>query len=463
MSKYQAYPEYKDSGIEWVGDIPNEWYVKPTFSLFDSAVTKNIDGLETNVLSLSYGKIIKRDVEKNFGLLPESFNTYQIVDFGDIILRLTDLQNDKRSLRVGLAQERGIITSAYLKLATKNELDAKFAYRLLHSYDTTKVFYGMGGGLRQSMKFEDFRRLPILVPPIKEQTQIAAFLDHETAKIDTLIEKQQQLIELLKEKRQAVISHAVTKGLNPDAPIKDSGVEWLGEVPEHWGVSRLGFHATKIGSGKTPKGGAEIYQDSGVLFLRSQNVYDDGLRIAKSESVYINESIHHEMAGTSVQEGDVLLNITGGSIGRSCLVPTNFPDANVNQHVCILRFPTSIREFISFVMKSNSIKEQIDAFQTGGNREGLNFEQIAKLKFTLPPLNEINSIIEHIKSITVTFNTLEEQAQQAINLMQERRTALISAAVTGKIDVRGFTLPSQENDITQEYTAAYEPDLEPAL
>ena len=218
--------------------------------------------------------------------------------------------------------------------------------------------------------------------------------------------------------------------------MKDSGVEWLGEVPAHWNISRLGFHTTKIGSGKTPKGGAEIYQDSGVLFLRSQNVYDDGLRIAKSESVYINESIHHEMAGSSVQDGDVLLNITGGSIGRSCLVPSNFPDANVNQHVCILRFPTSIHEFFSFVMKSNSIKEQINAFQTGGNREGLNFEQISKLKFTLPPLDEINFIIDHIKSITFTFNTLEEQAQQAINLIRERRTALISAAVTGKIDVR---------------------------
>ncbi|POU52211.1 hypothetical protein C3402_01210 [Pantoea sp. PSNIH3] len=232
VGKYQPYPEYKDSGVEWVGDMPHHWQTKPAFAAVMDQCIKNSDGAESNVLSLSYGNIVERDVENNFGLLPESFNTYQIVNPGDIVLRLTDLQNDKRSLRVARSTLRGIITSAYLKLACGDELDNRYAYRLLHSYDTTKVFYGMGGGLRQSMKFEDFRRLPFLLPPVEEQRTIAAFLDYETARIDKLIAQQQRLIELLKEKRQAVISHAVTKGLNPDAPMKDSGVEWLGEVPE---------------------------------------------------------------------------------------------------------------------------------------------------------------------------------------------------------------------------------------
>ena len=194
--RYKAYPEYKDSEIEWVGDIPASWTVKPTFSVFDPSVSKNTEGQESTVLSLSYGNIVERDVDTNFGLLPESFNTYQIVRDGDLILRLTDLQNDKKSLRVGLVKQTGIITSAYLKLRSNQSIDSRFAYRLLHSYDTTKVFYGMGGGLRQSMKFEDFRRLPILVPPLEEQQKIANFLDHETPKIDTLIAKQEKLIEL---------------------------------------------------------------------------------------------------------------------------------------------------------------------------------------------------------------------------------------------------------------------------
>ncbi|QLQ63580.1 MULTISPECIES: hypothetical protein [Providencia] len=147
VGRYKVYPEYKDSGVEWVGEIPTYWFVKPTFSVFDPTVTKNTEGQESIVLSLSYGNIIERDVDTNFGLLPESFNTYQIVNDGDLILRLTDLQNDKKSLRVGLVKQTGIITSAYLKLKANKSIEPRFAYRLLHSYDTTKVFYGMGGGL----------------------------------------------------------------------------------------------------------------------------------------------------------------------------------------------------------------------------------------------------------------------------------------------------------------------------
>jgi len=200
----------KDSVIEWIDSIPSDWEVRPTFALCDASTQKNIDGAENNVLSLSYGNIILRDVETNFGLLPESFNTYQVISFGDVILRLTDLRNDKKSLRVGLAKQKGIITSAYLKLKARSDVNPNYLYRLLHAYDTTKVFYGMGGGLRQSMKFEDIRRLPLLLPPYEEQIKISFFLDLETAKIDSLIEKQQQQITLLQERRIALISAAVT-------------------------------------------------------------------------------------------------------------------------------------------------------------------------------------------------------------------------------------------------------------
>ncbi|KJF90423.1 restriction endonuclease subunit S [Photobacterium leiognathi] len=455
MNTYHSYETYKESSIEWSDVLPTHWesvslrWISTIYAGGTPSKT-NLSFWENGTVPwLNSGSVNQRLIIK-----PSTYITDQAyknssakwIPKDSLVVALAGQGKTK-----GMVAQLGIDSTCNQSMAAivPNQLEyARYLFWWLKS-NYQNIRNMAGGDLRDGLNLEHLGSIQCPLPRIQESISIAAFLDHETAKIDTLIEKQQQLIELLKEKRQAVISNAVTKGLNPDAPMKDSGVEWLGEVPEHWGVSRLGFHATKIGSGKTPKGGAEIYQDSGVLFLRSQNVYDDGLRIAKSESVYINESIHHEMAGTSVQDGDVLLNITGGSIGRSCLVPTNFPDANVNQHVCILRLPTSIREFISFVMKSNSIKEQIDAFQTGGNREGLNFEQIAKLKFTLPPLNEINSIIEHIKSITVTFNTLEEQAQQAIQLMQERRTALISAAVTGKIDVRHWVAPTTSSNTTE--------------
>ncbi|MDM2755891.1 MULTISPECIES: restriction endonuclease subunit S [unclassified Citrobacter] len=200
----------KDSGIEWLDSIPSSWEVKPTYAICSASTEKNTDGLENNVLSLSYGNIIKRKTDTNFGLLPDSFNTYQIVKDGDIILRLTDLQNDKNSLRVGLVTQSGIITPAYLKLSVKHAITPSFSYYLLHTYDIFKVFYGMGGGLRQSMKFEDFRRLPLLIPSKIEQESIVTFIDKKIIKIDILIEKQLQQIALLKERRTALISAAVT-------------------------------------------------------------------------------------------------------------------------------------------------------------------------------------------------------------------------------------------------------------
>ncbi|HDS6882745.1 restriction endonuclease subunit S [Citrobacter sp. Cf224] len=200
----------KNSGIEWLDRIPSLWKVIPTYSICIPTTYKNSRGSEQNVLSLSHGKIIKRNIESNFGLLPESFNTYQTIDKGDIILRLTDLQNDKNSLRVGLVKERGIITSAYLNINPGRYLSSSHLYYLLYSYDVMKVFYGMGGGLRQSMKFEDLRRLPLLIPSVEEQGIIVKYLDKLTDKIDTLIEKQLQQITLLKERRTALISATVT-------------------------------------------------------------------------------------------------------------------------------------------------------------------------------------------------------------------------------------------------------------
>ncbi|MCG6405475.1 restriction endonuclease subunit S [Vibrio fluvialis] len=449
MGKYQAYPEYEDTKVQWLPDMPHHWgieRIKRMLRLKRTLVGKKSS--EYQLLSLTLKGIITRDISTGEGKIPESFDTYQEVEKNDLVFCLFDMDETPRT--VGLSALDGMITGAYNVYGCLDKCYPAYAsYYFLHidKFKGLRPFYT---GLRKVVRSETFDNIEIPCPPYEEQAQIANFLDHETAKIDTLIEKQQQLIKLLKEKRQAVISHAVTKGLNPQAPMKDSGVEWLGEVPEDWVVSRLGFHTLKIGSGKTPKGGAEIYQKEGVLFLRSQNVYDDGLRISESESVYISESIHDEMRTTKVFGGDILLNITGGSIGRTCLVPLEFIEANVNQHVCIIRLPNCLREFISMVLKSTPIKEQIGAIQTGGNREGLNFEQISKFSFALPPESERGEIVQSVKISLAKLDALEEQSNRAIKLMQERRTALISAAVTGKIDVRNWQAPTCEYQATEQ-------------
>ena len=443
--RYKSYPEYKDSGIEWVGEIPSNWSVEPVFSVFDPTTEKNLDGKESNVLSLSYGHIIRRDVEKNFGLLPESFNTYQIVNAGDIILRLTDLQNDKRSLRVGLAKEKGIITSAYLKLFTKDGLNPRFAYRLLHSYDTTKVFYGLGGGLRQSMKFEDFRRLPILVPPLSEQEKIADFLDSEIVQLDTLIEKQQRLIELLTEKRQAVISHAVTKGLNPDVPMKDSGVEWLGEVPAHWETLKLKHLIKALESGCSVNA-ADIpanYNEVGVL--KTSCVYTRTFRSEENKTV-IPEDLSRVKC--PVREGAIIISRmnTPDLVGASALVKEDVSNIYLPDRLWQTIFDDAYElepEFLAHFMTIKGFITQISLAAEGASSSMQNIakEDYLAINCVLPPVSEQKMIVDSINSNITQFELLIEKANQAVELMQERRTALISAAVTGKIDVRDWETP----------------------
>ncbi|EJL6845270.1 restriction endonuclease subunit S [Vibrio cholerae] len=431
--RYKAYPEYKDSGVEWVGDIPASWTVKPTFSVFDPSVKKNIEGQESTVLSLSYGNIVERDVDTNFGLLPESFNTYQIVRDGDLILRLTDLQNDKKSLRVGLVKQTGIITSAYLKLRSNQSIDSRFAYRLLHSYDTTKVFYGMGGGLRQSMKFEDFRRLPILVPPLEEQQKIANFLDHETAKIDTLIAKQEKLIELLKEKRQAVISHAVTKGLNPDAPMKDSGVEWLGEVPEHWKVSKLKFESSVVDCrNKTP----EYFDDGEYFVVRTTNVKNQNLNF--NGALYTNEKNFKVWTQRGVPPVGSILFTREAPTGEVCRVPDNLKFCMGQRMMNFIANDELYSDYLFDYLISDCLERYIGSVSHGSTVSHLRVEQVENIPVLVPPQNEITNIHNEISKLKKKYDALEAKALATIDLMKERKTALISAAVTGKIDVRHF-------------------------
>ncbi|TKG08585.1 restriction endonuclease subunit S [Vibrio sp. F13] len=441
--RYKAYPEYKSTDEVWLGDVPSHWR-----------------DLKINRLT-----IVKRGASPRPIDDPKYFDEsgeYAWVRIADVTASDTYLANTTQrlsplgaSLSVKLEPNELFLSIAgTVGKPCINKIKAcihdGFVYFPEYKENTKFLFYifaageaykGLGKfGTQLNLNTETVGGIKIGIPCIEEQHKIVNFLDHETAKIDTLIAKQEKLIELLKEKRQAVISHAVTKGLNPDAPMKDSGVEWLGEVPEHWSLAKLGLHARKIGSGKTPRGGADVYQDSGVLFLRSQNIYDEGLRISGKEATYISDEIHLEMQNTKVKPQDILLNITGGSIGRTCIVPRDIGEANVNQHVCILRFSTNLAPYLANVMKSSSIKEQIDVVQVGGNREGLNFEQISNMKFCLPPKDEIGKINNFIEVHSEKYQTLVTKANAAIELIKERKSALISAAVTGKIDVRDWAV-----------------------
>jgi type I restriction enzyme S subunit len=417
------YESYKDSGVEWLGEVPSHWEILPFYGVASERKEPNIGMVENNLLSLSYGRIIQKDISTNDGLLPESFETYQIVRHGDIIFRLTDLQNDKRSLRTAIVEdEKGIITSAYLS-ASPFDISSNYLSHLLRAYDVVKVFYSMGGGLRQSMKFSDVKRLPILVPTKSEQTAIAAFLDHETAKIDELIAEQQRLVELLKEKRQAVISHAVTKGLNPAAPMKDSGIEWLGEVPSHWEVKRLKFLCNVQTGDKDTVNAVETGEYP--FFVRSQTIEHIDSFTFDCEAVLT--------AGDGAGVGKVFHYINGKfDFHQRVYMMNNF------------RFITGV--FFFWYISATFYKVALE----GGAKstvDSLRMPLFMNFSFTVPPIQEQQDIVTFLDRETAKMDELTTEAKRAITFLQERRTALISAAVTGKIDVRGVELQPERTEV----------------
>ncbi|PXW01479.1 type I restriction enzyme S subunit [Pantoea ananatis] len=427
---YKKYTEYKPSGIDWVSAIPKSWEVLPAFIVVKDVCIKNVDGVEDNVLSLSYGNIVKRNLDDNFGLLPESFNTYQIVSEGNIVLRLTDLQNDKKSLRVGYVNEKGIITSAYLNLACLKYLESRYAYFLLHSYDLTKVFYGMGGGLRQSMKFEDLKRLPIIIPSYSEQLSIVQFLEAETAKIDQLISKQEKLIELLKEKRQAVISHAVTKGLNSDVEMKYSCVEWLGDIPEHWSIVKFSY-CVSIRSGLVdPK--SEQYKK---YWLIAPNHIQSG----EGRILYL-ETAEEQGAESSkylCKKGEVIYSKIRPALAKVCISPENNVLCSADMYPMTARSGLT-NDYLSWFLLSSIFTRFAVNQADRVAMPKINRESLAECKIPFPEKSEQIEIAYYLQRITKKLDDLIVKSQESIFLLKERRSALISAAVTGKIDVRNW-------------------------
>ena len=276
MTPAVGYTEMKDSGIGWVGEIPKEWNINVLFQLVSQVKNKNKDLVETNLLSLSYGKIKRKNIDHTDGLIPASFDGYNIIEDGDIVLRLTDLQNDQTSLRVGRATERGIITSAYTTLRPVNFKTSKFIYYLLHAFDIRKGFYGMGAGVRQGLNYDEVKVLKLPIPPQEEQTVIVAYLDTQCAKIDEIIAEAKASIEDYKQWKASIIYEAVTKGLDPNVEMKDSGIEWIGEIPKGWEIKKAKKCVT-ITNGADPKteGNIPVY-GSGAESFKTCGEYKEG-------------------------------------------------------------------------------------------------------------------------------------------------------------------------------------------
>jgi type I restriction enzyme S subunit len=422
MSKYEA---YKDSGVDWLGDIPSEWNLAPGFTAYTENKRNNKGLKEERVLSLSYGNIIVKPKEKLVGLVPESFETYQVVEPGDLIIRCMDLQNDKTSLRIGLAKDHGIITSAYLNLKISDNFDSKFLYYYLHSLDTTKVLYKFGTGLRQNLSFQDFNRLPIFDIPKSLQTTIVNFLDKKTAQIDEAISIKKKQIDLLKERKQLIIQQAVTQGLNPDVPMKSSGVYWIGEIPTHWEVRRSKFLFTqrKERAWKT---------DVQLSATQSYGVVPQSEYEALSGKTVVKIQFHLDKR-KHVEEDDFVISMRSfqGGLERA------WSSGCIRSSYIVLRPLEEINpDFYGYLLKLTSY---IKALQRTGNfiRDGqdLNFDNFSQVDLFIPPLEEQEAIAKYVKEFMVSSDNGIELLQQQIEKLKEYKTTLINSSVTGKIKV----------------------------
>ena len=417
--------EMKDSGVEWIGKIPESWDVKQLRTYFLRRSNKNIHLQEKNLLSLSYGRIVRKNIDTKEGLLPESFDGYNIVEDGDIVIRGTDLQNDHRSLRTGLVTERGIITSAYMTLKPKTEVNSAYYHYLLHCYDVSKVFYSMGGGLRQSLDYWEFIRMPVLHPTDGEQEEIISYIQTKCTAIDTAIEKTKKSIEKLEEYKKAVITKAVTKGIDPNAKMKDSGVEWIGEIPENWDVKQLRTYFLRRSNKNIHLQEKNLLSLSYGRIVRKNIDTKEGLLPESFDGYNIVEDGDIVIRGTDLQNDHRSLRtglVTERGIITSAYM-TLKPKTEVNS------------AYYHYLLHCYDVSKVFYSMG-GGLRQSLDYWEFIRMPVLHPTDGEQEEIISYIQTKCTAIDTAIEKKKKAIEKWEEYKKSLIYYAVTGKIDCR---------------------------
>lgn len=446
MTKYKAYPEYKDSGVEWLGEIPAHWSVK---RIKETANVISGYPFSSSQFHSKKGFPLVRIRDINAKRTEVFFDGYvpseAKINTGDILVGMDGdfnvswWENGEAALNQRVAcirtttnaLTRFIFYTLPFNMKVVNDLTYFTTVKHLSNTDILKTIFAL--------------------PSQDEINSIVIFLDHETAKIDNLIEKQQQLIELLKEKRQAVISHAVTKGLSPDMPMKDSSVEWLGEVPAHWSIQKLKYICTTIIAG--PFGSSitkDMYVNDGYKVYGQEQVIPNDFNVG---DYFISSGDFKKLSRYEVKTGDMLISCVG-TFGKIAVFPDWANRGIINPRLIKASLvnwvnPLFVREFL----KSETVFKQFELLSRGGTMGVINIAILNEIMTSMPPFEEQNSIVEFIYSQKKKFKELIEKAYNQIGLLQERRTALISAAVTGKIDVRDWVAPDTQETEKIEETA----------
>jgi type I restriction enzyme, S subunit len=415
----------KESGTEWLGQVPESWTVRPHWSVMRES-KRPVGNLHTelDLLSLTKQGVIIRDLDGG-GKFPANFESYQQVEVGDLILCLFDVEETPRT--VGLAPAAGMITSAYTVMRI-SDVDPGFLEWYLIGMDNEKKFKPFYSGLRNTLSKDVFGSIRFAMPPIDEQKAIVAYLNQETSQIEALISKKEQLIEKLLERRQALITHVVTKGLDPNAPMKDSGVEWLGAIPAQWTCAPL-WTKLKFSTGWTPPSGDDSNYGGEIPWA---NISDLGSKIISSTKKHLSVAGLKKSKIKLSPPGSLLFSFKL-SIGL-----VSFTDVEMYTNEAIATFFESpyINLRFAYYMLPLTVTENC-SWNIYGARM-LNDERIRQARIVIPPFSEQETIANHLDDETFQIDQLLERTQRAIQLLKERRQALITQVVTGKIDVRGF-------------------------
>lgn len=422
----------KDSGIEWIGEIPEGWEIKYFVQLFSQVKNKNIGLREKNLLSLSYGKIKQKSIETVGGLLPDNFEGYNIIDRNDIVLRLTDLQNDQHSLRVGLSPERGIITSAYCSIRVRGAESPNYLYYYLHTFDIAKGFYGMGSGVRQGLSWDGLKYIKILLPPQHEQDRISVFLNQKTLEIDSILSKTISSIEEYKKLKQAVITQAVTKGVRGEREMKDSGIAWIGEIPKEWGQTKVKMVASFFNGDRTSRYPQPTdFVDNGIVFLTSRNI--DGDEVDLSEVKYITESKYNSLSGAKIQINDIVFCLRG-SVGK-CAINQTLSCGTVASSLATIRPNRVHPKYLLYFLLSDIASTQTAVFMNGTCAANLSAENVANYYITLPISAEQKEIADYLSAKCAEIDRLIAKKEQLVKELESYKKSLIYEVVTGKREV----------------------------
>jgi type I restriction enzyme S subunit len=426
MKKYQS---YKPSGVDWIGDIPIHWENRKFRFLFYEK--KSVSNLSLNCGSISFGKVIYKDDE---GVPDERKETYQEVLKGEFLINPLNLNFDLKSLRIGLSDIDVIVSSGYIVLKLIEDNSVGFFKYLLRTFDTQHM-KSLGNGVRQTISFKHLSSEELVLPPLQEQLQIVQFLDEKTELIERLISTKERKITILKEQRTSVINQVVTKGLNPNVKMKDSGVEWIGEIPEGWSISKLKYNGVFF-SGYSFNSG-DFLSEGEIRVIKISNIQNNG--ISWDDLSFVPIDFYDKYQNFIVQKGDLIFVLTRPIISTGIKICFYDEDYKVllNQRNSVFR-PSSHKLnkiFTYYLVRTRYFFEEFKQQLKETNQPNISTEQISNIKIFLPPIGEQLQIIEHLDSKTKEIDDLVELEQKKISSLKEYRQSLISEVVTGKIKV----------------------------